>query len=811
MSKALRIVATVASIAAIIPGPHQPIAMAVATVASIGATLTQKKPPALGNTSQIMIGANLPMPYTIGRTYVGGALLHDVGYGGTIDDVPNPYRSMVLEWSGAGPVDEIEAFQADFATVNFSGGEATGYYDNFMWLDTQLGATPEASALAGPHGAIPQWGASYKLSGHAAGLVTLKFDKKGKRYASGVPQFGAILKGVLVYDPRLDSSYPGGSGSHDFDDETTWEYSDNPALHALAYARGRYQNGKKVIGCGFPRDSINIAAFVELANICDTNVWTVGGTIYEPGSRWDNLKRILEVASASPMFVGAMLSVRFSAPKVALDTITAADLADGQYVVPAMKTWRDRKNGLIPKYRSEAHKWEMVQSDLVSVPEYVTEDGEEKEEEFALGLCQDKDQAAQLAAYALVNGREFGPIVLPCKPRLIEYLPGEALEVDIPELGLNSQLCVITGRKIDPGTASVELTLESETTAKHAFALGQTGTAPPTPTITTGEDMDDILSTTSPPQIYEVADEAEQLALNAGLGDVAIRTDLSTTFIHNGGDTGTMADWTEALSPPGQPPDGTLDALALYDTNGLLTQTATDTFTGRTITGTASEITVTNGSGVAGNPTISLPSAITGTGKTWTGGTFASLSSASIVNSQDAQTNLRVDNANSGTGALAVVDFRNGALASADRMIVGVLGTGYTLVTGWQDAGVVSTQNNITGGLVLNSVNSAGIKFEVGGNGSTNQRAVLTTTAFNLTAGVAYQINGTQVVTARQTGWGAATGTATRTAIATYTAPTITNPPTQAEVQAIADALQAWSRRGKAVTDDLATHGLIGA
>lgn len=57
--------------------------------------------------------------------------------------------------------------------------------------------------------------------------------------------------------------------------------------------------------------------------------------------------------------------------------------------------------------------------------------------------------------------------------------------------------------------------------------------------------------------------------------------------------------------------DATLAALAAYNSNGMIVQTAADTFAARSIaTASSSRITVSNGDGVSGNPTLDLASGI---------------------------------------------------------------------------------------------------------------------------------------------------------------------------------------------------------
>lgn len=597
ISKTLKTVGLVLGAAALVATGIGAVAVAGAGIAGIGSfaaigtalsvasgaislvsSVTAKPPRVQGSVSQLIIDPNAAQPYVMGEAYFAGVLRHRTGYGGTVDGVENPYLFDVVVYGGGGPYESITP-QIQFAAV-------PAWYSGYLATDTQLGACPEASALTGSYGTPSGWGASYKLSGQAAIAWNYKFDKKGKKFASGLPQTGALIEGAKVYDPRLDSTFPGGSGSHVLGDETTYTYSENPALHAGTYAYGRYQNGKRVLGIGLPADGIDWQVVAAWANVCDANGWTISGVAFEPGDKGQNLIDICAAGGGEPV-PGGTLSFRYHAPVVALDDLTEADIADEDMRVVAMQSYRDRINVVIPKYRSPDHNWEMVQAEPISDPDFVTEDGEERPIEWPFNFCKSADQAAQLAAYRLFDARELHPIELTCLPRMRSYRPGDCLHLDLPQLGLDTD-AIILQREIDPASMKVKLTLIGETPAKHAWALGLTGDAPPTPAIgQTPQERDEtaagaadrqvaieVLGYKSFPADYTGAIAAELFPAvilpSITLGGQDIRTDDSVSYsIATSGVTATVND-TDA-----DPDKGAIEITAVNSNDGWIDLTVT--------------------------------------------------------------------------------------------------------------------------------------------------------------------------------------------------------------------------------------------
>jgi len=99
-----------------------------------------------------------------------------------------------------------------------------------------------------------------RFEGMAIAAVDLIFDTDV--YVQGRPNVTALMRGARCYDPRLDSTVPGGSGAHRFDSPATWAWTENPAIHALRYATWAY-------GWALPIDEVNLQDVIAAANVCD--------------------------------------------------------------------------------------------------------------------------------------------------------------------------------------------------------------------------------------------------------------------------------------------------------------------------------------------------------------------------------------------------------------------------------------------------------------------------------------------------------------------------------------------------------------
>lgn len=472
----------------------------VATTAAFGlsaaaAALMRPNTPSSGSTLDFKPDPKAPVRGAMGYTALGGNKVFQATWG---------YNKVAMSLGVAlslGPIDAITQFRADNSVVAFTGpqNEATGFYQADMWQKTTLGL-PTDAALLPPTGlkygspGLTGWGTQHaapQVSFAFWTMVLAKNPEDRNIFTNGVPDPRWIGRWMKLWDPRKDSTYPGGSGPQRRDDWRTWEWSESPYVHALAWARGHFKlnadgtidRTKRIAGIGAPDAAIDIPAFVEGMNIAEANGWTISGEWSTGDGKFQTWLAMLQAGGGEPISRGAQLSVMVNAPRVATYTYTRDDLI-GQAEVRPLTPRRERKNTIVPRYRSEANNWEYVPAGEVTSSVYRDEDrGEPRTVEIEFTHVRDAKQAGQLAAYTLANLREGLTVTLPSKAHLMHVHAGECIKIDVPELALADQKVIVRRTTVNHQSASVTLECRSESDAKHAWALGQAAQPAPSPAL----------------------------------------------------------------------------------------------------------------------------------------------------------------------------------------------------------------------------------------------------------------------------------------------------------------------------------------
>lgn len=442
-------------------------------------------------------------------------------------------------------------------------GGVTGTYSGYLTVTTRTEGT-DANYISINGGS--KWGSSRRLTGCAYVHLRIKRTGNTKKAESplvgGLPSRVTIIgNGALLYDPRKDSTVPGGSGSHRATDQSTWgaytdaDDCDNPVLQLLWWLIGWKINGKLSVGCGVPYTRIDMESFITAANICDESVtlatggtqkrYRTSGTGSDADDRMDIVNNLLLSMNATLRDNGGKLAV----------TTMKNDLAD--YVLDfdendmlAEFDWQQTR-GLTENYNLARGRYVDPSTNslyqMVDYPEvgFTSPDGIERVMSVDLPYVEDGRRAQRIAKQILQRNQYRGMFSATFSAKALGCQVGDIVRLNLEALGWSNKPFRVVSQEIR-FDGQVPLALIEENAAIYAW--DRDDVAPVTPTAPT------VYDPLNSPFILGI-DEA----LEAGLSAQATADGKITSFYQTTMPTGEEGDlWID-----------TDDGNKLYRHNGI--------------------------------------------------------------------------------------------------------------------------------------------------------------------------------------------------------------------------------------------------
>jgi hypothetical protein len=413
-------------------------------------------------------------------------------------------------------------------------GGVTGTYSGYLTVAVRTEGTAGNYISINGGG---KWGASRRLTGCAYLHLRIKRTGNTKKaespLAGGLPsRITVIGDGALLYDPRKDSTVPGGSGSHRATDQTTWgvytnaDDTDNPALQLLWWLLGWEINNKLSVGCGVPYTRIDMESFITAANICDENVtlaiggtqkrYRTSGTASDSDDRLEIINNFLASMNGTLRDNGGKLTV----------TVMKNDLAD--YVLTFNEgdilgefDWQ-QTGGLTENYNLARGRYVDPSANslyqMVDYPEvgFASPDGVERVMSVDLPYIEDGRRAQRIANQILQRNQYRGMLSITFNAKALGCQVGDVVRINLEALGWSNKLFRVVSQEIR-FDGQVPMRLVEENAAIYAW------------------DADDVAPITpTAPTIYNP---------------------LNSPFILGIDDAGTTAEWSGIIDDNGDKPD----------------------------------------------------------------------------------------------------------------------------------------------------------------------------------------------------------------------------------------------------------------
>lgn len=296
---------------------------------------------------------NGPRQFAFGRCFSAGTLVYHNVYGPNGND----YLQLVQKLADF-PCDSVISLRVDArgATVGspysdeWVSGTTVPQFSGNLWYEFHEGDWTQAAdsdLVARATGS--SWSANNRGRGVCYLRTTAKFDPK--RFKNGRPQIQVNFRGARLYDWRKDTT-AGGSGSHRWGINSTYEWTENPAIVLYNYLRGLIVNGHKVGGMNVPADNLPLDVWTAAANACDENVfkkdgsqenrYRCGGIINLDGQHATVVRDLLTSMAGELVDSGGDLKLYVGVARASVKTITDADLRSDKAVTYVPKLSRSQ-------------------------------------------------------------------------------------------------------------------------------------------------------------------------------------------------------------------------------------------------------------------------------------------------------------------------------------------------------------------------------------------------------------------------------------------------------------------------------------
>lgn len=358
----------------------------------------------VGHRLSLRIDPNAEREFAFGMAATAGTLVYHHVYGPNGND----FLQMVFALADH-ECESLEKVYVDGKPVTLvpeqDGSYTVSEYPGTMQLWFHSGAWDQAANTELVANSGGRWTSDDRGRGVCYVVARLKFNEK--HYPRGDPKFLFVIKGAKLYDWRKDDT-AGGVGNHRWDDPSTWEWTDNPAVILYNYRRGIRIAGQRVVGMNTPASSLPLADWTAAANACDELVplkaggtekrYRAGGVISSAATHRDNIQDLLATMAAREVDSGGVIKLLPGASQVPVATVTDGDLMALDAVEIAPKRPRNELvNAIFGSFHDPAQAYDAVAlPPRISSIDEAEDGGVRLEEHYALDFVPSGTQGQRV-------------------------------------------------------------------------------------------------------------------------------------------------------------------------------------------------------------------------------------------------------------------------------------------------------------------------------------------------------------------------------------------------------------------------------